>query len=56
MYILNIASTLKKMPANEIRDLIFENYHQRTEFFNKNSYYSMKRLKKKKIFCCLQKN
>ena len=46
MYILNIASTIKKMPANKIRDFIFENYYKQIGYFKENSYYSMKHLKK----------
>ena len=57
MYILNIASAIKKMPANETREFIFKNYYQRIGFSKENSYYSMKHLKKKKkICCCLQLN
>ena len=55
MYILNIARAIKKMSVNEIRDFIFENYCKRIGFSKENSYYSMKRLKKK-ICCCLQTN
>ena len=44
------------MHDNEIRDITFENYYKRIGFFKENSYYSMKRLKKKKIYCCLQTN
>ena len=47
MYILNIVSAIKKMPVNEIRDSIFKNYYKRIGFPKKNSYYSMKHLKKK---------
>ena len=36
------------MYVNEIRDFIFENYYKRNGFSKENSYYSMKRLKKKK--------
>ena len=45
----------KKMSFNGIRDLIFENYYKKNGFFEENSYYSMKRLKRK-IYCCLQTN
>ena len=48
MYILNIASAIKKMPTNETREFIFKNYYQRIGFSKENSYYSMKHLKKKK--------
>ena len=49
MYILNIASAIKKMSVNETRDFIFENYYERIGFSKENSYYSMKRLKKKDL-------
>ena len=53
MHILNIARVIKKMPVNEIRDFIFENYSKRIGFSKETSYYLMKRLKKEKICCCL---
>ena len=46
MYILDIARAIKEMSVNEIRDFIFKNYYKRIEFSKKNSYYSMKCLKK----------
>ena len=46
MHILNIASTIKKMSANEIRDFIFENCYEQIGYFKENSYYSMKHQKK----------
>ena len=55
MYILNIASSIKKMSVNEIRDFIFENYYKRNGFSKKNSYYTMKH-QKKKIYNYLQLN
>ena len=48
MYILNIASTIKKITVNELRDFIFENYYKRIGFVTEINYYSMKQLKKKK--------
>ena len=45
MYILNTARATKELPANEIRDFIFENYYKIIGFPKENSYYSMKRLK-----------
>ena len=45
MYILAI----KKMPVNEIRDFIFENYYKRNGFSKESSYYSMKSLKRKDL-------
>ena len=53
MYILNIASTIKKMSANELRDFEnFENYYKLIGFVKEKSYYSVKR--SKKICCYLQ--
>ena len=49
MYILNIDRAIKKISVNEIRHFVFENYYKRIGF-SKESYYSMKRLKKKKRF------
>ena len=39
------------MPANEIRDFIFQNYYKIIGFSKENSYYSMKRLKKIIVAC-----
>ena len=47
MYILNIAKAIKKMTVKELKGFIFENYHLRLGFDKENSYYSMKRRKKK---------
>ena len=47
MYTLNIASTIKKMTLNELRDFIFESYYKRIGFVKESSYYSMKRLNDK---------
>ena len=41
--------SLKKMSANEIRDFVFENYYKQIGFSKENSYYSVKRLKKKRF-------
>ena len=49
MYTLNIARAIKKMSINEIRDFIFESYYKRIGFSKEISYYSMKRLKKKRF-------
>ena len=51
MYVLNIVSAIKKMPINEIRGFIFENYYKQIGFskFNEMLY-------KKKICCCLKTN
>ena len=56
MYILNIAIAIKKMSINEIKDFIFESYCKRIGFSKESSYYYMKHLKKKKIYCCMQIN
>ena len=55
MYILNIASTIKKIQVNEIRDSIFEDYYKRIGFSKENSYYLMKH-QGKIIYKCLQLN
>ena len=47
MYILNIASAIKKMRVNESRDFIFENYYKQIGFVKERSY-SRKILQKKK--------
>ena len=49
MYILNITKAMKKMSVDEIKDFIFENYYKRIGFSKENSYYSMKRLKRKDL-------
>ena len=56
MYILNISRATKKMLVIEVEDFIFENYYKLIAFSKKNSHYSMKRFKKKEIYCCLQTN
>ena len=55
MYILNIASTIKKMSVNELRDFIFENYYKGIRFVTERSYYSMKCLKKNIFLLLLTK-
>ena len=52
MYILNIARVIQKMPVNEIRAFLFENYYKQIGF-SKDNYRSMKCLKKK-ISCCFK--
>ena len=49
MYILNIASAIKKISVNEIRDFIFVNYYKQIAFCKENIYYSVRHLKQKKI-------
>ena len=47
MNILNTVSVIKKMAMKEVEDFIFENYYKRIVFTKENSYYSMKRQKKR---------
>ena len=49
MYILNIASSIKNMTVNELRDFIFENCYERIEFGKGSCDYSMKRLARKDL-------
>ena len=49
MYILNIASAIKKMAMKEVKNFILENYYERIRFTKENNYYSMKRQKKKDL-------
>ena len=58
MYTLNIARAIKKMSINEIRDIreIFENYYKQNGFSKENSYYTLKRLKKKRSTVARKKN
>ena len=49
MDVLNMSRTIIKTPANGIKDFIFENYYKRIGFSKENSYYSMKRLKRKDL-------
>ena len=46
MYTLNITKAMKKMSASDIRDFIQETYYE-------DSYHSIKRSKKKEIYCRL---
>ena len=52
--IYNIAKAIKEVSVNEIRDFVFGNYYKRIGIFKENSYYFMRRLKNRKICCCLQ--
>ena len=49
MYILNIAKAIKKVLSNNLKDFIFENYHQRMRFAKKNRFYPTKHQKKKDL-------
>ena len=55
MYNLNIIKAIKKMSVNDIREIIFENYYKRFEFSKEDSYYSMKRLKRKDLLLLANK-
>ena len=50
MYILNIASAIKKTSVNEIRDFTFESYYKRIRISKENCYHSMK-LENKNCYC-----
>ena len=47
MHTLKITSAIKKMTVNELGDFIYENYYKRIKFARENSYYSIKKKKKK---------
>ena len=49
MYTLNVIKAIKKMSVKKIQDFIFENVYNRIGFSRENSYYSIKRLKRKKL-------
>ena len=53
MYKLNIVSNIKNMT---IKDFIYENYYSQTGFTKENSYYSIKRQKKRLTIICNQIN
>ena len=55
MYILNIASTIKKTTVDVSKDFIYENYYKRVGFNKENTYYSLKR-QKEKIYYHFQLN
>ena len=55
MYTLNIASIIKKIISNELRDFIFENYYKQSGFVKGSSYYSMKRLERKDLLLFVTK-
>ena len=54
MYNLNIASTVKKISVNKLRNFVFENCYKQIAFIKERSYYSMKPLTKS--CCSLQTN
>ena len=45
MYTVSIASAIKKMSVNEIRDFNFEKYYEGIGFSKENNYQSMKHQK-----------
>ena len=49
MFILNIASPLRKIAVNELRYSIFENYYKQIGFSEENSYYPRKHQTKKDL-------
>ena len=55
MCTLNIIKAIKKMSVNDIIVFIFENYYKRIGFSKEDSYYSMKRLKKKDLLLLANK-
>ena len=55
MYILNIARA-KRCLSIKSETLSLKTIINKLDFAKENSYYLMKRLKKKKIYCCLQRN
>ena len=42
MYILNIASAVKKMTANKPKYFIYESYYKQVEFSKESTHYSLK--------------
>ena len=56
MYIINTASTIKKMSVNEIRDFTFENYYKQIGFSKENRKKLLFNQTEKKIYNCLQLN
>ena len=49
MYILDIENVLLKMTAKDLKEFIFENYYKRIGFTKKDSYHSLRRVKKNGI-------
>ena len=49
MFILNIASPLRKIAVNELSYSIFENYYKQIGFSEENSYYPRKHQTKKDL-------
>ena len=56
MHILNIASAIKKMSVNELKEFIFENYYKRIRFIKKKILFDKTLEKKRFVFACKQIN
>ena len=56
MHTLNIASALKNMTVDELKDFVLENYCKGTAFVKESSYYLMEQLKKRFVIVCNQIN
>ena len=52
---LNIVRVIKKISVNEIRNFVFENFFKRMGFSKENSFYSVKRLKRKDLLLLANK-
>ena len=52
---LNIVRVIKKISVNEIRNFVFENFFKRIGFSKENSFYSVKRLKRKDLLLLANK-
>ena len=52
-----VLSIIKKMIIKELKDFIFQNYHQQMGFAKENIYYSIKHLEKKFtiVYNCINK-
>ena len=55
MNTLNIVRVIKKISVNEIRNFVFENFFKRIGFSKENSFYSLKRLKRKDLLLLANK-
>ena len=55
MYNLNISKAIKKMSVNDMTEFVFENYYKRIGFSKEDSYYSVKRLKRKDLLLLANK-
>ena len=52
---LNIVRVIKKISVNEIRNFVFENFFKRIGFSKENSFYCLKRLKRKDLLLLANK-